>query len=66
MSNVAGLVSAFIVVGAIVAAARGLRLVHRELPVLLAAIEALHRDVRPALVRVDAETERARARLGRR
>jgi hypothetical protein len=56
----------FAVVGVSTAAlVWAMRHARHEVPALLAAFEALHRDVRPALVRVQTETEAARARLGR-
>ena len=52
-----------VVVLATAALVWALRLARNELPALLDAITALHRDVRPAMVRVQSETEAARARF---
>ena len=54
-----------VVVLATAALVRAMRHARHELPALLAAFDALHRDVRPALVRVQTETEAARARFVR-
>jgi hypothetical protein len=59
----------FLVFAVVVVAAATLvwamRHLRDEVPALLDAIDALHRDVRPALVRVQDETEAARARFSR-
>ena len=55
-----------VVVLAAAALVWAIRQARDELPALLDAIDALHRDLRPALVRVQTETEAARTRLGER